>query len=316
MAKMLLSFLLFGSLLNTFIAANARGSLPTNSPSSQSRPVSYQTISTSYLGNNTDIIRASFSHPPINLVDATLINDLHDFLTELNSSASRPKVVIFSSSVKGFFLSHLDFHLISSAEPGVGNSTAIANRFADALGLLSVLPIIFVGESNGVTIAAGNEVFVHLDMRFAGPDATFGAIEAGIGLFQLGGFRQLSQLIGAGRAAQYLLTAIKVDARTASRIGWINDMFEDVDEMQRNSDYLARRMALFPVGGLASTKKVIHDTAIGTFEQPFETQIFESLVNLPITQYALTRYLALSNNETDTIFETGQPDSLAKIWLK
>jgi enoyl-CoA hydratase/carnithine racemase len=249
---------------------------------------SYKTLSTSYLAGNTDIIRASIHNPPINLVDSNLINDLFSFLTRLNSTVPTPKAVIFSSSVKDFFMTHIDFHLLSNAEPGAVNGTAISTRYGEILSILNELPVIFIGESNGLTMAAGNEFFLHMDMRFAGPDAKFGAVEPGVGFFQLRGYRQLSQLIGAGRAAQYLLTCLLADSTTAARIGWVNDMFADVTELEQNSDALAKRMALFPAGGLAATKRLILE-AIGTSEQSFEDEIFASLSDLTITQNAFDK---------------------------
>ncbi|KAM0254578.1 hypothetical protein ACHAQJ_006613 [Trichoderma viride] len=210
---------------------------------------SYNTLTSSYLDGSTDIIRASIHNPPINLVDSNLINDLFSFLSDLNSTIPTPKAVIFSSSVKNFFMTNIDFHLVSNAEPAAGNGTAINNRYGQVLNLLNELPVIFIGESNGLTMAAGNEFFLYLDMRFAGPDAKFGAVEPGVGLFQLRGYRQLSQLIGAGRAAQYLLACRLADSTTAARIGWVNDMFTNVAELEQNSDDLAKRMALFPAEG-------------------------------------------------------------------
>jgi enoyl-CoA hydratase/carnithine racemase len=278
-----------------------------------SSAASYNTLSTSYVDSNKDIMRVSIHNPPINLVDANLINDLFGFLTDLNSTDTAPKTVIFSSSVKDFFMTHIDFHPVSQQEPVAGNGTAINDKYGEILALLNQLPVIFIGESNGLTLAAGNEFFLHMDMRFAGPDATFGAIEPGIGFFQLRGYKQLSQLIGAGRAAQYLLTCLLADSPTAARIGWINDMFSNVAELEQNSNSLAKRMALFPIGGLAATKKLIIDY-IGTAEQQFEDDVFASIQDLNITQDAITRYLALSHNETDAAFEIGKPETLVELW--
>lgn len=258
-------------------------------------------------------MRVSINNPPINLVDTNLINDLFGFLTNLNTTDSVPKTVIFSSLVKDFFMTHIDFHLVGDEEPIARNGTGINEKYGEILALLHQLPVIFIGESNGLTLAAGNEFFLHMDMRFAGPDATFGAIEPGVGLFQLRGYKQLSQLIGAGRAAQYLLTCLLADSPTAARIGWINDMFSNVTQLEQNSNDLAKRMALFPAGGLAATKKLIIDY-IGTAEQQFEDDSFASLKGLKVTQDALARYLTLSHNETDAAFEIGKPETLVKLW--
>ncbi|KAL9471790.1 hypothetical protein ACSS6W_009731 [Trichoderma asperelloides] len=129
-----------------------------------------------------------------------LINDLFAFLTGLNSTNAVLKKVIFSSSVKDYFMTHIDFHLVSHEEPVVGNKSQTVAH--------SLLEMSF---------------FLPMDMRFAGPDATFGVIE----------------LVGPGRAAQYLLTCLLADSPTAARIGWINDMFLNVTELEKNSNNLA-----------------------------------------------------------------------------
>lgn len=68
-------------------------------------------------------MRESINNPPITLVDANPINELFS-LPGLNSTDPVPKTVAFSSSVKDFFMTHIDFHLVSQDEPVAGNGTA------------------------------------------------------------------------------------------------------------------------------------------------------------------------------------------------
>lgn len=73
-------------------------------------------------------MRVSINNPPIKLVNASLINNLFSFLTGLNSTDPVPKTEIFSSSVKDFFITHINFHLVSQDKSVAGNGTAIDDK--------------------------------------------------------------------------------------------------------------------------------------------------------------------------------------------
>jgi enoyl-CoA hydratase/carnithine racemase len=64
------------------------------------------------------------------------------------------------------------------------------------------------------------EIALACDIRIASADATFGLPEPAIGLIPGGGGTQrLPRLIGVGRALDLLLTAQRIDAAEAHRIG-------------------------------------------------------------------------------------------------
>ena len=46
-----------------------------------------------------------------------------------------------------------------------------------------------------------------------------------------------------------MLGAKALDAKTAERIGWVNDAFETEEELRVNVDELALRIAMFPREG-------------------------------------------------------------------
>ncbi|KAK4629068.1 putative enoyl-CoA hydratase 2, mitochondrial [Fulvia fulva] len=174
----------------------------------------------SCINKDCSALRVSFDNPPINLFNAPSISEINAFLTSLRGTNTSTKVVVFSSSVPGFFGSHLDLHLLDgSTNSSAINSTAVLDQYYDNIELLVSLPTIFIAEVNGRTWGCGDEHLLRMDMRFAGPDAQFSAPEASLGVLHVGGLQQLVQLVGPGLAAEYMLSSAQVDAQEAARIG-------------------------------------------------------------------------------------------------
>ncbi|MCJ1377530.1 hypothetical protein MMC17_000625 [Xylographa soralifera] len=265
----------------------------------------YSTIKTSLINNNPFIIRATFSNPPINLVDQALIADLSSFVASLNST-NAPKVVVFSSANPTYFLDHIDLHLISADGPP--DAAEIYAPWTPTLNLLTQLPTIFISEINGHAFSGGNEFILHTDMRFAGPDAKVGAVEVAGGIIHVNGVQQLTRLIGPGYATQHLLACDTVNAKEAARIGWVNAAFTSAEELRAEVDALAIRLATWPADALAATKQSIAETAPSAAALQDDTVRFGELVATPQAQFAISKFLELSNNQTDGTFERGLVD--------
>ncbi|CAO1598503.1 hypothetical protein XANCAGTX0491_002267 [Xanthoria calcicola] len=71
-----------------------------------------------------NVTRVLINNPPINLLTAELISDLHSFLlwTQPAPQKRTPKVVIFSSTLPNFFLSHFDLRNLNAASLGPSSS--------------------------------------------------------------------------------------------------------------------------------------------------------------------------------------------------
>lgn len=102
---------------------------------------------------------------------------------------------------------------------------------------------------------AGSELVLACDMRFASRErAVFGQPEVGVGAVPgAGGAQHLPRLMGRGRALEVLLSSDDYSAEVAERYGWINRAVPD-STLDRFVDRLARRIARFPLAGIADTK--------------------------------------------------------------
>lgn len=110
----------------------------------------------------------------------------------------------------------------------------------------------------GPARGAGNEFLAACDMRFASKGACFSNFEGMLGLHPgSGGAAWMPLHIGRARAIEFLLSGDDLDAKTAEQYGYVNKSFDEPEEMHEYVMRLARRIALFPLDGLASIKKTV-----------------------------------------------------------
>ncbi|KKP05400.1 hypothetical protein THAR02_02505 [Trichoderma harzianum] len=205
--------------------------------------------------------RVTISNPPIKLWDANVITAFNEFMLGI---------------------------------PG-RNSTTLIDTYFTNLDLLLSTPVIFIGEINGRAWGAGDEHLLRMDMRFAGPEAQFGAPEAAIGVIHVGGLQQLVKLIGPGRAAEYMLAAAQVSASEAARVGWVNSVHPTANALRKHVNAIAARIALFPIETLRATK----------------ASIAEQLAALPQVAANVGTVLQVSKNESKA-FEENLKNNIVK----
>ena len=260
--------------------------------------IAAQYVRRSCINKDCTAVRATIHNPPVNLWDVNVITEFGAFLKELNTT-NHTKVVVVSSDVPDFFVTQIDLTILS---PGPGsapfNATKVLDEYYEGLDLLLASPVIFIGEVNGRAWGAGDEHLMRMDMRFAGPDAQFGAPEAAVGLIHVGGLQQLVRLIGPGLAAEYMLSAAQVPAKEAARIGWVNAAFTTKQALESHVDQLAARIAKFHIEGLRATKASIAEQAPPRSALQDDLKRFTDLSALPFVAKNVAEILVLSNNQS------------------
>lgn len=197
-----------------------------------------------------------FNHPPINLVDRTMVIDLLRLAQRLEDD-HQTKVVIFRSDNPDFFLAHYDLGSELEAPPVAlppGTTSPLSGLFSR----LSRLPQVTIGELRGRARGAGSELLLALDMRFAAREtAILGQPEIGVGLLPgAGGTVRLTHMLGRGRALEVCLGGDDFDADTAELYGWINRALPG-EQLSDFCDALAHRIAGFPATGVSNVKAVV-----------------------------------------------------------
>jgi enoyl-CoA hydratase/carnithine racemase len=255
------------------------------------------TIDKSCINDACSAARLTLSNPPVNLFDSNLVSDLNQFLRDFEGD-NQTKVVVVSSEVPGFFGAHLDLNILGpTAPPGV-NASLVLEQYYDNLDRILNSSIIFIAEVNGRAWGAGDEHLLRMDMRFAGPEAQFGAPEAAVGAIHVGGLQQLTRLIGPGLASEYMLSAAQVKATEAARIGWVNSAYPSSEALRDHVDKLATRVALFSFEVLRLTKQSIAEQGPTPQALQRDRARFETLVALPSVGPRIAKILELSNNQS------------------
>ena len=222
--------------------------------------------------------RVTFTHPPINTITATTVTELAELigLIERNPELN---VVVFDSANPDFYLAHYD------TENDPGKTIALPpgptgmHPWLDLTARLSRAPVVSIAAIRGRARGAGSEFVLACDLRFCSRENTvLGQFEVGAGLVPGGGpMARLSRLVGRGRALEILLVADDFEGPRAEQYGYVNRAIAD-DELDREVDEIASRLALFDHEAIAATKRYVDQVTLPPDEElpPALTDFFQA----------------------------------------
>jgi enoyl-CoA hydratase/carnithine racemase len=234
------------------------------------------------------ICRATIDHPPINLLDLQLLNEIGR-LTEEVAADDEVRVLVVDSADPEFFIAHADVELILDLPI---DDTALHDElsaFHAAMERFRTLPKATIAVIEGIARGGGSEFAMAFDMRYATlGKAVFGQPEVAVGIIPGGGGTQrLPRLVGRGRALEVILGCMDIDAATAETWGYV-DRALPADELRRFVDTLAARIASHPPGAVANAKRAV-DAATGDLATGLriEDQLFRETLAQPVARERL-----------------------------
>jgi len=146
-------------------------------------------------------------------------------------AAAPPRVVVLTGA-GGAFCAGMDLNPDNPHIAGLvaairdhdrGPVAAMLRDLHDALDRLFALPVPIIAALGGLAYGGGAELAARCELRVADPGATICFSEVRLGLMpDLGGGVALARLLGPSRAADLLLTARKVGAEEALRLGLVD----------------------------------------------------------------------------------------------
>ena len=114
-----------------------------------------------------------------------------------------------------------------------------------------------IAAVNGYAFAAGLETALLADIRVAGENAEFGALERRWNIVGGDGMTvRLPLVVGFARAMELVITGRRIDAEEALRIGLVNEIVPRGQALLRAQE-LAREIAALPQGAVRSDKESI-----------------------------------------------------------
>jgi enoyl-CoA hydratase/carnithine racemase len=242
---------------------------------------------------------AVIDHPPINLWDRELTNDLVGLVGAFQADDAA-RVLVLTSANPDFFIAHADVGMIlemdASAQGNEGEPAPV-NLLLESL---RESPKVSIALVQGIARGGGSEIALACDMRFASDDAIFAQPEVALGIIPgAGGTQRLSRLVGRPRALEIVLGCSDVDAEEAEAIGYINNVLDD-DAIEEFVLDLATRIASMPRVAVAEAKRAI-DAAFGDQAVGFATEAsaFRTALAEPVARQRMARFLELGGQTAD-----------------
>lgn len=196
------------------------------------------------------VARITLSRPPLNILDISMIQELHEALARIQS-ASDAKVLIIAHEGKAFSAG------VSIQDHAPGKVAEMLQKFHGMIGLLHSLDIPSIALVDGMALGGGCELAAVCDMVLASDRATFGQPEIKVGVFPPVAATLFPSRVGRNRALELLLTGESIDAAEAQRVGLINKVFPAAAFAEMTAEFI-RKLTSLSGSTLRLTKRAVN----------------------------------------------------------
>jgi enoyl-CoA hydratase/carnithine racemase len=242
--------------------------------------------------------RITFHNPPLNVLGPEFVLEFRDIMAALEIDQD-VKVVVFDSSVEGFFLNHSDFNARFEDLTSIPQGPTGLEAWPDILVRLTHAPFVTIAAIRGRATGNGSELALACDMSFMSREkAVLSQWEVGVGLVPGGGpMARLPRSMGRQRALEVLLSSHDIDGDLAQAYGYVNRSLPDA-ELDTFVDALATRIASFDKWAIANTKRLVNanslppdveiaagwDTCMASIDRPTAQSRIKTLFDLGFHQ--------------------------------
>jgi enoyl-CoA hydratase/carnithine racemase len=240
------------------------------------------------------VLFVTIDHPPINLLDLHLMQEIDRLGREIEADDG-VKVVVFDSAKPDFFIAHVDVNVILQRSTEVPPKADSLGPFHVMVDRFRTMPKVSIAKIEGRARGGGSEFVLSLDMRFGALGrAILGQPEVAVGIIPGGsGTQRLPRLMGRSRALEVVLGCDDFPADLAERYGYINRALPP-DEIGPFVEELAYRIASFPAEAIALAKASVNSAELSTVEGLIEeAHYFNQSAATDAAQKRMKRYLQI-----------------------
>jgi enoyl-CoA hydratase/carnithine racemase len=223
--------------------------------------------------------------PPLNLFDAAMVRDLEvavaEVVTLVESREARALLIRAEGKV---FCAGVDVHEFQDLSTAEGS--ALMGRFLTLVQSVEALPVPTIAVVHALNLTIGFELSLGCDLMWAADDASFGLVEATVGLTPGGGGTQrLVARAGVARAAELVLTGDIYPATELQAWGVVNRLAPRESLLDAAREY-AGRLAAGPTAAAAIGKRLLlaardHGTATADAMTAHATGLVFATSDLP-----------------------------------
>jgi methylglutaconyl-CoA hydratase len=209
-----------------------------------------------------------------NALNETVIAELDEVLNTLGAR-DEIRVVVLAGRGKAFCAGADLQWMQRMAAYSTSENEADAMRLAAMLRTLHQCPKPTIARVHGPAYAGGMGLAAACDLVVASTNAEFCLSEVRIGLVPATISPYVVQALGVRAASRYMLTAERIGAAEAHRIGFVHEVREP-DEIDSVIDELALSLRMAGPAALAQTAELIHQVA----NRPIEDDLIADTARL------------------------------------
>jgi enoyl-CoA hydratase/carnithine racemase len=209
-----------------------------------------------YVSRTGDVAELVIAAPPLNLFDRELVGDLESALAELGALTREgsARAVLLRAEGK-VFCAGVDVHEFQGLDSSAGSH--LMARFLTVVQTMEGLPVPTLAVVHALNLTIGFELCLGCDLMWAAEGASFGLVEATVGLTPGGGGTQrLVARAGVARAAELVMTGDTYPAAVMHQWGVLNRILAP-DILLDQARTFAARLAAGPTAAAAIGKRLL-----------------------------------------------------------
>jgi len=187
--------------------------------------------------NQDNILVITVNRPKsLNALNYDTIQEIGKAVQEVYNNASLKGAIITGAGEKAF-VAGADISEFSGLDEAAAKK--LSNDGQIVFNSIENCPKPIIACVNGFALGGGCELAMACHMRVASPNAKFGQPEVNLGIIPgYGGTQRLVQLIGKGRALEYLTTGDMIEAERAEELGLVNHLEMQGDLLKKATEII------------------------------------------------------------------------------
>jgi cyclohexa-1,5-dienecarbonyl-CoA hydratase len=196
------------------------------------------------------VARLVLSHPPVNVIDIAMMEELAQALGEIEARSDL-SVVVLSGAGKAFSAG------VDVAAHNPGKVERMLVKFHAVIRALVASRKVTVAAVHGHCLGGGAEIAMVCDVVYTAASAKWGFPEIKLGCYPPVACTALAALVGQKRAAELILTGRAISGIEAAEMGLANRAVAD-EELTGAVDRLLEELVRLSPAALAITKKAVY----------------------------------------------------------
>ncbi len=181
----------------------------------------------------------------LNAINNEVMNDLEGAIMELRHKES-VKAIILTGTGEKAFVAGADIRELTYLN--TFSAMALSERGQEIFNMFESCPKPVVAYVNGYALGGGFELALACHMRIVSENAVFGLPEVSLGLIPgYGGTQRLPQLIGKGRALEFILSGTTFNENRAFEMGVANKIVNSTSGLEETKTFLSIMLTRGPL---------------------------------------------------------------------